>query len=164
MIQENQSSNIICQNKRQTKIDINQFVLSSEGLSGADIKTLSTSLTRAITKKKWGNNNGYLRTYSYVTCKSLMETLSEEESKIVGYHELGHYIVGRHYNKSIKDVSIIQSGLSLGRVRVKNDISVKTTKDVLTDVVFALGGSAAEKVFLKEEYIGSKDFRMFILC
>lgn len=140
------------------KIDINQFVLSSEGLSGADIKNIiNQACTRAITEEKSEvTTMDILEHIHMVTCKSLMETLSEEESKIVGYHELGHYIVGRHYNKSIKDVSIIQSGLSLGRVRVKNDIFVKTTKDVLTDVVFALGGSAAEKVFLKEEYIGSK--------
>src|SRR5690554_269236 len=147
--------------KLEKEIDINQVLLISDGMSGADIKTMiNEAAILAI------NNNTNI-----ITTRALMETgtridlkqlihfdkpsENEEEDKIIAYHELGHFIVANKLNQTIKDVSIISDPTSAGRARMRPPSKVLTTNDLFNQAVIALGGRAAEEIMLNNKYTGS---------
>ncbi|OQA77441.1 MAG: ATP-dependent zinc metalloprotease FtsH [Tenericutes bacterium ADurb.Bin239] len=138
-------------------IDIDQFVLSSEGLSGADIKTvINEAGIEAVSKKYESISTKLLIEHiSRIEGKSLVKTSNDQDSEIIAYHELGHFVVANELKKIIKDININATNTQLGRVRYKLPSGIVTTEDLLDDVVIALGGRAAETVFLNKKYVGS---------
>lgn len=138
-------------------VDFDQLVLSSEGLSGADIKTaINEAGIEAVSQKYERITTKLLLEHiNRIEGKTLPKTSSELDAEIIAYHELGHFVVANTLKKIIKDVSITPTNTQLGRVRYKLPSSVITTDNLLDDVVIALGGRAAEKVFLNKQYVGS---------
>lgn len=138
-------------------IDLAQFVLSSEGLSGADIKTVINEAAIEAVSKKYESITTKLiiEHINRIEGKSLVKTSNDQDAEIIAYHELGHFVVANELKKIIKDININATNTQLGRVRYKVPSGIVTTDDLLDDVVIALGGRAAETVFLNKKYVGS---------
>lgn len=143
--------------KYNKDIDLAQFVLSTEGLSGADIKTvINEAAIETINKKEQAIKTAELIEHiSRLEGKSLVDALKEEDAIIVAYHELGHFIVANELKKVVHDINIHKMHQQLGRVRYQISSDVMTTEDIINDVTIALGGRAAEIIFTNKKYVGS---------
>ena len=135
-------------------IDKNQIILSTEGLSGSDIKTIINE--SAI--KVLGSNCKTITTKHLVEMiekiegKSIVKRTNDLEDEIIAYHELGHFVVSNELKKVIKDISINGYNQSLGRVRIKHDRSCLSKEDIINEASISLAGMAAEEVFLNTTY------------
>ncbi len=138
-------------------IDMQQVVLSTEGLSGADIKTvINEAAINAISNELPSITTKLLIEHIYrVSGKSLIKQNTKKDEIIVAYHELGHLVVANSLKKIIKEVSINKSSSGLGVVKMKVESNIYTTNDILNEATIALGGRAAEIIFLKAKYTGS---------
>jgi len=139
-------------------ISIKQIVASTEGFSGADIKTIvNLSFIDAIAKKKDVVTTIDLIEQIYINQgQSLIKDISEADSKVVAVHELGHTIVAHHLGREITDLAIGQIGQSMGRVHLKALEDLDTKEDILDEVTILLGGKAAEEVMLNKTCLGSR--------
>lgn len=138
-------------------VDINQFVLSSDGLSGADIKTvINEAAIKALSQDAAKITTSLLIEHiNLIEGKSLITATNEKDADIVAYHELGHFVVANELKKIIRDINIHKTNHSLGRVRYKLDSEIMTTEDLLDNATIALGGRAAEIIFHNKKYVGS---------
>lgn len=139
-------------------IDIDELAHSLENSSGADIATIiNQTFIEAMTKGINEVTNASILAHIQMTeGRGLVKNLSEDESRIVAIHELGHFFASHHLNRDVKDVSIGKVGNSLGRVRVKKLPDLITKEEVLDEIVILLGGKAAEEVILNKSYLGSR--------
>lgn len=87
--------------------------------------------------------------------------LSEEEKKLIAYHEAGHAVIGwfLEYADPILKVTIIPRGKgSLGFAQsLPNEIMLYHKDKMLDIICTALGGRAAEQVFFKRVSTGASD-------
>ncbi len=84
---------------------------------------------------------------------------SEEDRKLAAYHEAGHAVVG-HFSKHVDPVhriTIVSRGMSGGHTMFppSQDRSNETKSRLLDQIATALGGQAAEKMFLKDISTGA---------
>lgn len=83
------------------------------------------------------------------------ELVKEVDRWVTGVHEVGgHEILGIACGKEIEAVSMVPRGRSLGHVRFsrgKDNGIIQSKVDLLQDILFALGGRAAEKTLLPPE-------------
>lgn len=147
--------------KLEKAYDKKQFLLITDGLTAADIKTIvnETAIdaisenTNVITLEK------LLMYTNIVEGKYLYEFDKQkrhlEEYKITAYHELGHFVVANELNRVVKDVSIMTDTSSYGRIRFKKYEVALTKEDLFNNAVIALAGGAAEEIFLNHRYTGS---------
>jgi len=143
--------------KLNKDINIDQIVLSSGGFSCSDIQcAINESAISAINQNKASITTiDVLEHLNRIENKSLSKQLNASDSEITAYHELGHFIVANTLKKIIKDISIIKTPKSLGRVKIKIENDCYSTEDLLNDVTIALAGRAAEEHFLHKKYAGS---------
>lgn len=139
-------------------IDINQIILSTVGKTGADIATMINQALIEVTINELEKltTKDVLKQLAMIDNKDLIKSINKEDAEIVSVHELGHYVVAKHYNHNTIDISLINSRNSLGRVRTKRDSMLQKTNDVLEQATILLAGRAAEVMILNEIYTGSR--------
>lgn len=94
---------------------------------------------------------------------------TEEERRATAYHEAGHAIAGYYSNvKDINKVDIIHRDGSLGLTitRIDEDKYSYTVQDLKNEIIFSLGGYAAEKLILGTTTTGvSQDlYQATVVC
>ena len=90
--------------------------------------------------------------------------LSPEERKRAAFHESGHAIVAAASGRleQVHRVSILARGRSLGTTTLQGDDSaLQTRSDLVTGIVVALGGIAAEVLLFGEPSTGAEDDLQF---
>lgn len=91
--------------------------------------------------------------------------MSEEQRKLVAYHELGHAVTSYYlkYADQLERITIVPRGQSLGATRYSpdEDRTLISKAQFLDQLVSLLGGRAAEEIFFGLDHIttgASNDF------
>ncbi len=141
----------------------------TSGLVWADIENIVNEASMKIAK----DNRSELtaQDFEYALEKVLMwpekkiKSITDEEKKIVAYHELGHAITAHilPHADPVEKISIVSRGQALGVTWMmpKEEKYLHSKQKFLDDVVSLLGGRAAEEVFFGKEAIttgASNDF------
>ncbi len=141
----------------------------TSGLVWADIENIVNEASMKIAK----DNRSELtaQDFEYALEKVLMwpekkiKSITDEEKKIVAYHELGHAITAHilPHADPVEKISIVSRGQALGVTWMmpKEEKYLHSKQKFLDDVVSLLGGRAAEEVFFGKESIttgASNDF------
>lgn len=83
--------------------------------------------------------------------------LSNEDRKITAFHEAGHAVVAKKVSKHnrVTKVSIIPSSKGMGgfSINIPQDKMYLTKKDLISNIMIALGGRAAEEIIFGHENI-----------
>ncbi|NLB48531.1 MAG: ATP-dependent zinc metalloprotease FtsH, partial [Erysipelotrichia bacterium] len=88
-------------------------------------------------------------------------SLSEQEKKLIAYHEAGHAIIGLKYPHSdvVQKITIIPRGNTGGHVRMtpEEDRFLLTKKELEARIVGFLGGRASEETFFNDISSGAQN-------
>lgn len=150
--------------------DLNLDVIArrTPGFTGADLENLlnEAALLTARKNKKQINmlevDEAIDRVIAGPAKKS--RVISEDEKKLVAYHEAGHTIVGYHLKNAdmVHKVTIIPRGQAGGYTVMlpKEDRYFATSGDLLDKIVGLLGGRVAEELVLGDVSTGAhNDFQ-----
>lgn len=147
--------------------DVNFEALSKRtvGFSGADIENImnEAAILAARTNEE------------YITMEMIDEaidrriagpakssrSLSEEERKIVAYHEAGHATIGIHlpFSDKVQKITIIPRGNTGGHVRMSPDEDrfLLTKREIEARIIGYLGGRASEEIFFDDISSGASN-------
>ncbi len=144
-------------------VDLKLLAKTTPGFSGADIANMvnEAALNAARNNQKFVT----MKDFEFAKDKVLMGAerksliISEEEKKIVAFHEAGHVIVANSIPEAdpIHKVSIIPRGLALGVTQqLPLDDRYNYTKSYLnTQIAVLLAGRIAEEIALGKETTGA---------
>lgn len=143
-------------------VDIERLARQTVGFSGADIENMlneaailaarrnsneieQVDLTEASTKVKLGPGRKLLQT--------------EDERKVVAYHEAGHALVSALNPEAdpVTRISIISRTMSLGHTEFlpRSEMVNQTKNKLIAQIQSLLGGRAAEETVFGEETVGA---------
>jgi len=135
-------------------VDLSVFAKTTPGFSGADIQNLCNEA--ALIAASRGKNKVENEDFDEAKDKILMGRerksmiLSDEEKKLIAYHEAGHTLASLFTEKSdpIHKVTIIPRGASLGLTQQLplDDKRTYSKKYLEARLVVLLGGRAAEEL------------------
>jgi cell division protease FtsH len=139
------------------EVDLFRLARRAIGFSGADLENLLNesaiaALRRGVDEIAWQDlDEGYNRVL--VGPKKVDNPMTEDEKRMVAYHEAGHALITRLVaNLPIDKVTIAPTNRALGYVLpVQQDSRIKTKRDLFNNVCIALGGMAAEKLMFGDE-------------
>jgi cell division protease FtsH len=144
-------------------VDLSVFAKTTPGFSGADIQNLCNEA--ALIAASGGKNKVDGEDFDEAKDKILMGRerksmiLSDEEKKLIAYHEAGHTLTSLFTEKSdpIHKVTIIPRGASLGLTQsLPLDDKRTYSKDYLeARLIVLLGGRAAEELKFKTVSTGA---------
>ncbi|MFH0926635.1 MAG: ATP-dependent zinc metalloprotease FtsH [bacterium] len=146
--------------------DINLGIVADRtvGFSGAELKNLvnEAALMAARKNKKQVETEDFDQARDKVIMGLEREDLiSEEEKKIIAYHEAGHALMAKLLpnTDTIKKVSIIPRGQSLGATEQipGEDRHNFSRTYLLNRISIMLGGRVAEKIVFKDITSGASD-------
>ncbi|MHB8172478.1 MAG: ATP-dependent zinc metalloprotease FtsH [Thermincolia bacterium] len=147
--------------------DVNLEVLArrTPGFTGADIANLvnEAALLAARHNKKKINMDELESSVERVIAgpEKKSKIISEDEKKLVSYHEAGHALVGYMlpHTDPVHKVSIIPRGRAGGYTLLlpKEDRYYATKSQLLDQVTMLLGGRVAEVLVLKEISTGAQN-------
>jgi cell division protease FtsH len=144
-------------------VDLEVIARGTPGFTGADLENLANEA--AIFAARGEKNKVHMADFEEAKDKVLMGIerrsliLSEDEKRNTAYHEAGHVMVSlalKHVDPLHK-VTIIPRGRALGVTQtLPVDDKHTYTKEFLEDqLAFAMGGRAAEEIFLKRLTTGA---------
>ncbi|MCG8400263.1 MAG: ATP-dependent zinc metalloprotease FtsH [Firmicutes bacterium] len=146
-------------------VDMDVLARRTPGFTGADLANLineAALLTARRDKKEIGQaelEDSIERVIAGPEKKS--RVISEEEKKLVSYHEAGHAVVGYllPHTDPVHKVSIIPRGRAGGYTLLlpKEDRRFMTRSQLLDQVTMLLGGRVAEALVLKEISTGAQN-------
>ena len=145
-------------------VDLTSIARATAGLTGADLENICNEAAIRATRA----GRASLTAIDFddalervVAGLKTHRTVSEEEKRMIAYHEAGHallaHIVGR--GMTIHKVTIVPRGGALGyNLYTPTDERVLSTRDdLITRIVVLLGGRAGEEVALGEASNGAGD-------
>jgi cell division protease FtsH len=145
------------------RIDLNVVAKSTTGFSGADLANLVNEA--ALTAARRNKKEIEMADFDEALDKILLGTargglLSEQERKVVAYHEAGHAIVA-HFTPDadpIHKVTIVPRGRAAGVMmqRPEEDRTNYSRTYLLGRMAVALGGRAAEQAVFNEITTGAE--------
>ncbi|GGL97094.1 ATP-dependent zinc metalloprotease FtsH [Deinococcus aerophilus] len=145
-------------------VDVNEVAKSTPYFSGADLKNITNeaALEAARLSKTQIDMSDFYRALDKITLglENSSLTISPEEKKAIAYHEAGHAITAAVIPGSdkLQKVSIIPRGRALGAAFYLPEEQVLMSKERLENqLVVALGGRAAEEVFMGSVTSGAAD-------
>ncbi|MFB6257952.1 MAG: ATP-dependent zinc metalloprotease FtsH [Flavobacteriales bacterium] len=148
----------------QTKGDLDTHLLASQtaGFSGADIANVcnEAALIAARIKKEAVEMDDFVNAMDRVIAgmEKKGKVISDDEKKVIAYHEAGHAIISWLLEKvdPLVKVSIIPRGQSLGsNWYLPRENSIKKESEFFQQMCAALGGRAAEEVVFEEVSSGA---------
>ncbi|CAM3425387.1 ATP-dependent zinc metalloprotease FtsH [Deinococcus saxicola] len=145
-------------------VDVNEVAKSTPYFSGADLKNITNeaALEAARLSKTQIDMSDFYRALDKITLglENSSLTVSPEERKAIAYHEAGHAVTAAVIPGSdkLQKVSIIPRGRALGAAFYLPEEQVLMSKERLENqLVVALGGRAAEEVFMGSVTSGAAD-------
>ncbi|GGL85351.1 ATP-dependent zinc metalloprotease FtsH [Deinococcus aerolatus] len=145
-------------------VDVNEVARSTPYFSGADLKNITNeaALEAARLSKTQIDMSDFYRALDKITLglENTSLSVSPEEKKAIAYHEAGHAVTAAVIPGSdkLQKVSIIPRGRALGAAFYLPEEQVLMSKERLENqLVVALGGRAAEEVFMGSVTSGAAD-------
>ncbi len=149
--------------KISDNVDVSIIARGTPGFSGADLANLANEAAlRAARKDK---QSVEMVDFDYAKDKVLLGMerrsmiLSEDDKKVVAYHEAGHAIVALNIPEAdpVHKVSIVPRGMALGVTQqLPIDDRYNYSKAYLdAELAVLLGGRTAEEIFLKNITTGA---------
>jgi len=145
------------------EVDLSVFAKTTPGFSGADIQNLCNEA--ALIAASGGKNKVDSKDFEEAKDKILMGRerksmiLSDEEKRLIAYHEAGHTLASLFTEKSdpIHKVTIIPRGASLGLTQQLplDDKRTYSKKYLEARLTVLLGGRAAEELKFKTVTTGA---------
>ncbi len=87
--------------------------------------------------------------------------ISEEEKRIIAYHEAGHALVAHLTPECdpVHKISVVSRGMALGYTMAlpTEDRHLMSRRKLLADITYAMGGYAAEQIVLNDVTTGSEN-------
>ena len=145
-------------------VDLNSIAKGTPGFAGADLENLMNEAALLAVRRKHRFINmedideAILKVQMGPEKKS--RKMSEKARKLTAYHESGHAVAG-HYLKNVDPVhyiTIIPRGMAGGFTlfRPQEDLeNFKSRAEMYENIVMALGGRMAEKLFLDDISTGA---------
>ena len=137
-------------------VDIEVIARGSSGFTGADLANLVNEA--ALLAAREGKTSVTMEEFEQAKDKVMMGTerrsmiISDEEKRMIAYHEAGHALVAENlpHVDPVHKVTIIPRGMSLGLTQVlpEDDRFIVSRDYLLNNLVFAMGGRAAEQIAL----------------
>ncbi|MFB9992926.1 ATP-dependent zinc metalloprotease FtsH [Deinococcus oregonensis] len=145
-------------------VDVPEIAKSTPYFSGADLKNVTNeaALEAARLSKTQIDMSDFYRALDKITLglENGSLNVSPEERKAIAYHEAGHAVTSAVIPGSdkLQKVSIIPRGRALGAAFYLPEEQVLMSKERLENqLVVALGGRAAEEVFMGNVTSGAAD-------
>ncbi|UQN07134.1 ATP-dependent zinc metalloprotease FtsH [Deinococcus sp. QL22] len=145
-------------------VDVPEIAKSTPYFSGADLKNVTNeaALEAARLSKTQIDMSDFYRALDKITLglENGSLSVSPEERKAIAYHEAGHAVTSAVIPGSdrLQKVSIIPRGRALGAAFYLPEEQVLMSKERLENqLVVALGGRAAEEVFMGNVTSGAAD-------
>ena len=140
------------------EIDLDVLAASTPGFTGADLSNVINEAALLAARrgaKTIGQNEleeGIMRVIAGPEKKSRL--ISEQERKIIAYHEMGHALVGFYleYTDEIHKITIVSRGQALGLTvsLPSQDRYLTTRRAIMDEMAMTLGGRAAEEIVFNE--------------
>ncbi len=140
------------------EIDLDVLAASTPGFTGADLSNVINEAALLAARrgaKTIGQDEleeGIMRVLAGPEKKSRL--ISEEERKIIAYHEMGHALVGFYleYTDEIHKITIVSRGQALGLTvsLPSQDRYLTTRRAIMDEMAMTLGGRAAEEIVFNE--------------
>ncbi len=148
-----------------TEIDLGVIARSTPGFVGADLENLvnEAAILAARRNKKSIGQSEFEEAIERVIAgpERKSRLISEEEKRIVAYHEAGHAVVMNSLPESdpVQKVSIIARGMAGGYTLSlpEQDRILMPRKKMLADLVGLLGGRAAEELVFDDITSGASN-------
>ncbi len=147
--------------------DINLVTLAKRtaGFTGADLENLvnEAALLAARRNKKYLTMDELEEAIDRVIAGPQKKTrvVSEEEKRIIAFHETGHAVVANMLPGSdpVHRISIVSRGMALGYTLQlpEQEKFLRTKEQLLSEVTTLLGGRAAEELFTKDKTTGAEN-------
>ena len=147
------------------EIDVDALAGQTPGFTGADLANLvnEAALLAARTGKREITQveleEGIMRVIAGPEKKT--RVMSEKETLITAYHEMGHALVGHYLEHSdpVHKISVISRGQALGyTISMPQEDRFLTTRAELQDsIAMTLGGRAAEEIVFGEITTGASN-------
>jgi cell division protease FtsH len=145
-------------------VDLENLAARTVGFSGADLKNLvneAALLAARQGQKKVTTEDFYKARDKILLGHRREEMLSDEEKKIIAYHEAGHALMAKLIPGAdpLQKVTIIPRGRSLGATeQAPEEDRHNFTRDyMLNRIAIILGGRAAEKLIFEDISNGAAD-------
>ena len=145
-------------------VDVDELAKSTPYFSGADLKNLvnEAALEAARVNKSQIDMSDFYRALDKITLglENGSLTITPEERRAIAYHEAGHAVTAAVTPGAdkLQKVSIIPRGRALGAAFYLPEEQVLVSKERLENqLVVALGGRAAEEVFIGSITTGAAD-------
>ena len=145
-------------------VDVPEIAKSTPGFSGADLKNIvnEAALEAARISKTQIDMSDFYRALDKITLglENSSLTIRDEEKRAIAFHEAGHAVTSAVIPGSdkLQKVSIIPRGRALGAAFYLPEEQVLMSKERLENqLVVALGGRAAEEVFMGSVTSGAAD-------
>ena len=145
------------------EVDLNVIAGRTPGFAGADLANLvnEAALLAARRRKERVTADEFHEAIERVMLglEKKGRVVSAEESRLAAYHELGHAVVGEVLPTTdpVQKVSIIPRGISMGLTSMSptaDRFNMKTS-ELEDTIAMALGGRAAELIFIGEASTGA---------
>ncbi len=140
------------------EIDLDVLAASTPGFTGADLSNVineAALLAARRGEKTIGQNEleeGIMRVIAGPEKKSRL--ISEQERKIIAYHEMGHALVGFYleHTDEVHKITIVSRGQALGLTvsLPSQDRYLTTRRAIMDEMAMTLGGRAAEEIVFNE--------------
>lgn len=152
--------------KMEDNIDYNSIARSTSGASGAELANIiNEAALRAVRQGRDSVTQEDLEESVETVIagyKRKNAVLSEEEKRIVAYHEIGHALVAAKQTNSapVTKITIIpRTSGSLGYTMQveENDKNLMSKEDILTQIATLTGGREAEKLVFKKITTGASN-------
>ena len=145
-------------------VDIEKLARRTVGFSGADLENMlnEAAILAASNGKKIINPNDLEESALKVKMGPERKRLqSDEEKKLVAYHEAGHALVASQLPgmDPVHRISIVARGLALGFTMIppSQDRYNETQTHLLSQICSLLGGRAAEEMVFNELTVGASN-------
>ena len=144
------------------KVDLKSIALETIYFSGAQLENLMNESAMLAAKEKAKHITMDHINKAYFTVlvgeeKKDRSSITLEDKKVTAYHEAGHALVAKKLCKlnRVTKVSIIPSTKGMGgfSLNIPPDRMHQTKKDIMNNIMIALGGRAAEEIILGTDNI-----------
>ena len=140
-------------------VDLGRLAQRTVGFTGADLENLlNESAICALRNNRrmitWEDiDEGFNRVI--VGMKKVRNPMTDDEKRIVAFHEAGHALITRLMaNLPVEKVTITPTSKALGYVlKTPQELNLRTKKQLFHEMCIALGGRVAEEIMFGKENI-----------
>ena len=139
-------------------VDLKKVALATAGTVGADLANLANEAAlRAVRKgRKFVTQEDMLAAFEFVIAGSEKKNsvLTDQEKKLVAYHEVGHAMVAykQKHAEPVQKITIVpHTEGSLGYTLLmpeEDKTNLRTREELLAQIAVSMGGRAAEQVVM----------------